>query len=157
MDTILNRDTWPKKSAGHEINRLKVCAPCGKKLSVKDQVISEVDEINIKKLINPLYDSANPQYPRGICNTCRSYLTKAVNSGGNSRLPKMLNYEDIVLLRVIRLPKTSCCCYICLTGSSKAKNKRTNSDTISRDSGIHASIHLSKLPDKVPEKKKKPS
>ncbi len=95
--------TKPKSALGHEDNRKLVCAPCGKKISLTQvRPVSEKDINLIRKYINNNFDIKNPVYPSGICNTCRIYLSKANTSGNTSKLPTMLNYEDIVLPRPTR-------------------------------------------------------
>ena len=151
--------TRPKSALGHEDNRKLVCAPCGKKISLTQvRPVSEKDINLIRKYINNDFDIKNPVYPSGICNTCRIYLSKALKTGNTSKLPTMLNYEDIVLPRPTRSndPDFACKCNICLTATSKAKNKRMTGK-IDKDSGLFGSADLEKLPDKEPQKKKKTS
>lgn len=156
----MDASTRPKSAESHEGNRSKVCAPCGKKIAVKEiRPLSEKVRSLIVRFVNPDYDETNPLYPTGTCNTCRTYLLKADKTGETNKLPKMLNYEDIILQRLTRTndPSTECNCCICLTARSHAKNKRISSDIIDENSGLIGSSDLSKLPPKMPESKKRSS
>ena len=152
----MSEETKPKCALGHEDNRKRVCAPCGKKITVKQiKSISPKNVELIVRYINADYDIANPCYPTGLCETCRKYLQTADKTGDISKLPKMLNYEDMVLLRVTRADNTTCSCNICLTAKSHRINKRINSDCIERETGLVASNYIDKLPNKEVVKKMK--
>ena len=150
----MSEQTRPKYALGHEENRRKVCAPCGKKITVK--TIRSTTPKNVElivRFINPDFDVENPCYPSGLCETCRKYLSVADKTGDISKLPKMLNYEDMYLLRATRADEKTCSCNICLTAKSQRQNKRINSDCIERDTGLIASDDVDKLPNKEVVKK----
>ena len=66
----------------HEQNRIKLCAPCGRKIVVtKGKILSfyritDSHKNLIKKFLNPNYESSDSQFPLGICNTCRKTLSE---------------------------------------------------------------------------------
>ena len=100
---MTDRGTQPKIKLNHDQNRKKVCAPCGKKLTVKEiREVSDREIELIQKHINPNYNRDNPVFPTGCCGTCRSKLYRAEKSNKNINLPTMLNYEDINLVRSLR-------------------------------------------------------
>ena len=151
------RDTRPMFASS---NRIKVCAPCGKKVTVNQiRKISERENHLIQQFVNSSFDMDNAVYPIGLCSTCRNYLSVAQNSGDTSKLPKMLNYERIILPRILRNSNqdTICNCNICLTGRSKAKNKRISSETIDELTGLYGSADVAVLPNKEPVKKARTS
>ena len=105
------------------------------------------------KFINSNVDITNPCYPTGLCETCRKYLSNADKNGDVSKLPKILNYEDMYFRRVTRGEIETCSCNICLTAKSTRINKRISSDCIERDTGLFASDNVDKLPNKEVAKK----
>ena len=156
---MMYRGTQPKIKLNHDQNRKKVCAPCGKKLTVKGirEVCDREIEL-IQKHINPNYNKDNPVFPTGYCGTCRSKLSRAEKNNDNINLP-MLNYEDINLVKSLRSNQSidTCNCNIYLTATSKAKNKRVSIDKIDESTGLFGASSINKLPDKEPEKKKRTS
>ena len=83
------RDTRPMFASS---NRIKVCAPCGKKVTVNQiRKISERENHLIQQFVNSSFDMENAVYPIGLCSTCRNHLSVAQNSADTSKLPKMLN------------------------------------------------------------------
>ena len=152
----------PKHFLHHQENRVKVCAPCGKNISVKQiRKVSDTEVSHIVDLINVNYDVNNPVFPTGICNTCRNILRTAKKTGNLSKLPVMLNYEDLVLQRNTRSDDTTeqkCNCNICLTARSHAKCKRMIGDKVEKNTGLYGSSELvDQLPNKTPPKKKRSS
>ena len=102
--------TRPRFASDHESNRIKVCAPCGKKLTVnQERKISEREYCLIQQFINSSFDMENAVYPIGLCSTCRNRLREAENSADTSKLPKMLNYEHIILPRTLRNSNNNIC------------------------------------------------
>ena len=148
----MDQSTRPKSAESHDGNCLKVCAPCGKKITVKEiRPISDKINMLLVQFINPEFDLTKPVYPKGICNnTCKSLLRNAEKDGKTDRLPKMLNYEDIVLPKMTRTtdPALKCNCYICLTACSHAKNKRMSSEYIDVSCGKFGNYVIKKLPPK---------
>ena len=58
------RDTRPEFASDHESNRIKVCAPCGKKLTVNQvRKISERENHLIQQFVNSSFDMDNAVYP----------------------------------------------------------------------------------------------
>ena len=107
----------PKK-ADHEVNRYKVCAPCGKKIWSLDRRILNTSQIDlIKKYLTDDFDIQNSVFPRAICNGCRlKFLVVERDEAQAKILPTMPNYSDLVLPRPLRsVDDPSCFCYICIT------------------------------------------
>lgn len=154
----------PKKCT-HEMNRLKVCAPCGQKLTLKFSFkrISKKYEDLIKKYINSNFDTENPKYPLNICDTCRVTLSEHDDTNITSirPLPKMPNYEYISLPEITPTfsIESDCNCFICLTGRSTVHIKRKLgksllkdfSTVIDRSNGLHGNSPVKMLPKKVKE------
>ena len=151
----LKEPVHPKFAMDHDSNRARVCAPCGKKISVSQlRTINEKECALIMKFVNPLFDVHNPIYPSGLCSTCRVYLSKA-NMDNLGKLPTMLNYEQLVLPKTTRSNNNICNCNICLTARSKAKNKRIFGDIITQETGLFGSSHIDKLPSKMDKENRK--
>ena len=96
------------------------------------QRISEKNISLIRKFLNPSFEPTDPVIPTGVCNTCRTYLTRADNTGKTEKLPKMLKYADIILPKTTRAIDCSrdCNCNICLTSRSLVQNKRIESEKL---------------------------
>ena len=78
----MSEETKPKHALGHEENRRRVCAPCGKKITVKTIRSTSAKNVElIVKFINTNFDITNPCYPTGLCETCRKYLSTAEKMG----------------------------------------------------------------------------
>ena len=62
----------PNTVVGHEGNREKVCAPCGRKIPGKSiRKINSNESECIKMYIESDFDLSNPIYPVGICSKCQ--------------------------------------------------------------------------------------
>ena len=132
----------------------------GKKLIVnKERKIGERENHLIEQFVNSSFDMDNVVYPIGLCSTCGNNLSVRENSADTSKLPKMLNYERIILPRSLRNSNQDiiCNCNICLTGRSKAKNKRISSEIIDELTGLYGSADVAGLPNKEPVKKARTS
>lgn len=127
------------RTCDHEENRLKVCAPCGRKINLGKQNINVFQitpalEDLIKTYSNEKYEKNNEKYPLSICGTCRLALLscdkmeKEKSTEENVEVKSMQlkwtmpNYIDLELLRKTRAHK-QCDCYICLTARCKSKYK----------------------------------
>lgn len=63
--------TKPKTSLDHDRNRTKVCAPCGRKISVKEiRQVNKRETDLIVNFVNPNYNVDDPVFPNGLCSTC---------------------------------------------------------------------------------------
>ena len=116
--------TKVKIAAGHEGNREKVCAPCGRKILDKDKRKLNYVQIDIiKEHIDSDFDIDNPVFPVGIFQRCRTLFFKiSTDPTKKSLLSKMTNYKDLVLPRSTRQTEVpNCSCYICLTGSDTTR------------------------------------
>lgn len=124
----------PTSMADHELNRSKVCAPCGIKVTSKTgRSISEGMCLLIKEKINPDFDLSDSHFPLSICNTCRVYLS---GKGKSTTVPTMPNYQDVSLLKNTRASENQTCnCYICITG--KATHFRA---TVAKKIGVKRSL-----------------
>ncbi|CAH0560139.1 unnamed protein product [Brassicogethes aeneus] len=108
----------------HNENRKKICAPCGRKISLGSKMlehfrITDHHELLIKQFINANFDLSNPKFPSGICVTCRQILQEHERGIVRRSVKNMPNYEDICLPKETRntpISKSFCNCYICLTG-----------------------------------------
>ena len=119
----------------HEENRMKVCAPCGKKIVFQNKpcehfLLSEKHVTLIKNPINNQFDVSHKKFPKSTCITCRLTIGELEKHGISKRpLPSMPNYEDIKLAKETR-QMTSCDYYICLTA------RRTNHSKIKKGRGL---------------------
>ena len=69
--------TKVKIAAGHEGNREKVCAPCGRNILDKDKrKLNYVQIDSIKEHIDFDFDIENHVFPVGICQRCRTLFFK---------------------------------------------------------------------------------
>lgn len=113
----------------HEENRIKVCAPCGRKIirgskPLVQYSINEKQNVLIKKFVNAQFDLQDLRYPQSICETCRKVLNEYEKGNTNRALPKMPNYNDILLPKQTRSTKCEeCNCYICIKGRFKGQEK----------------------------------
>ena len=122
------------------------------------RTLTEAQVALIKQFQNVDYDFNNTKYPIGVCGNCRLLLGKKA-AGKECKLPKMLNYQDIILPKSTRSTDSNiaCNCNICLTARHHAKDKRITSEEIDNSTGLVASSNISQLPNKEPPKKKKTS
>lgn len=115
-------------SCSHEENRVKICAPCGKKI-VLGKKSASFYRINTKFTeliqlhVNIQFKINDSKYPLSICNTCRNTLHEHEKKNFTRPLPKMPNYADMVLLKDTRNKISECNCYICLTARMKSHVK----------------------------------
>ena len=148
--------TEPKEKASHEVNRLKVCAPCGKKLNKKDARKISLEQIQIMQTKYENFTIENCAFPYGICNTCRIHVGK-FQQGKTKILPEMPYYSDMILPRPTRADQDpNCFCYKCLTGSdTRPQNSvKTMPKIIKLGSGLLGSSTENSLP-KVPRAEKR--
>lgn len=146
--------THPDRASTHQENRLKVCGPCGKKICLGQKKYSnfrltETHEDLIKKLISDTYNLKDERFPLSICALCRIVLVQHGNKNCKRPLPKMPNYENILLPKATRMNSEStvghsiCNCYICLTGKAKSHNiikgRKDVSTIISSSNGLYGS------------------
>ena len=122
------------EAAGHEGNRKKVCAPCGRKILGKDKrILNNVQIDFIKENIDANFDILNSVYPVGICQRCRTLFIKiSKDPTKKSLLPKLKNYKDLILPKLTRLAK-KCSCYICLIGSDTTRKPAYQKKTYDRN------------------------
>ena len=115
----------PHTASGHEGNRKKVCAPCGRKIPETCPRKLNINQIRvIKDYMETDFDLANPVFPVGICGNCRKILSCVYkDSTKKTLLPDMKNYKDIVLPKCTRQRGyvSNCSCLICLIGSDKTR------------------------------------
>lgn len=150
----------PNYKCDHEANRLKVCAPCGRKISFGNskpsafQITDKLEKL-IQSHINKDYSLSNTKFPVGICCYCRLALCQRDRTEPPEKLKpfqKMPNYEDIQLVKETRNVKT-CYCYICITGRNTTHNKIKKgkghtlqlSNEINIDNGLIAAIVPAKI------------
>lgn len=146
----------------HDENRKKVCAPCGKKITCGKKkleyfLISERHLNLIKKYSNPDYNLCNSNFPVSICDSCRRTLNSYDNNDTTRPLPKMPNYEDVLLPKATRSTQDTCNCYICLTGRFKGHAKtitgrgaiRSLETVIDNSNGLNGASKIDKLPCKL--------
>ena len=113
----------------HEENRMKICAPCGRKIVFQNKpsnhfLLNENHAALVKKYISDQFDVSNEKFPKSICISCRLTINELEKHGSSKRpLPTMPNYEDIKLSKTTR-QITSCECYICLTARSTNHQKK---------------------------------
>ena len=148
------------KAVGHEGNRKKVCAPCGRKILGKDKrILNNVQITSIKENIDADFDILNSAYPVGICQRCRKLFIKiSKDPTKKSLFPKLKNYKDLILLKTTRLAK-KCSCYICLTGSDTTRKpvykKETYDGNIEEGHGLVGFAENKLLPAINTKKEKK--
>ncbi|GLV33197.1 hypothetical protein CBL_03853, partial [Carabus blaptoides fortunei] len=87
----------------HEEHRLKVCAPCGKKIVFGNRQRSEFSITEnlaglLKKHINDQFDASNSKFPISICSTCRKTIMEREKGNAKRPLPTMPNYEDMKMV-----------------------------------------------------------
>ena len=111
-------------------------------MKITDKTGRKISE-GLSKLIqgklNSAFDLSQPQFPLGICNSCRL----SVSGKGTGKLPTMPNYHDITLLKPTRHSEDQLCqCYICITarkeGGSNAQKKAKRSLSPDLKYGLHA-------------------
>ena len=111
----------PQFAADHELNRAKICAPCGLKVS-SVRPISGKNKDLVKKFY-PNFDVTDARFPKSICNTCRLRISQAENDPTKtSLLPEMPDFDSVNLKKDTRSnPKSNkCFCYICSKARSPA-------------------------------------
>ncbi|CAH1107748.1 unnamed protein product [Psylliodes chrysocephalus] len=146
----------------HDENRKKVCAPCGKKITCGTKkleyfLINERHLNLVKKFVNPDYNLCDSKFPVSICDTCRRTLNDYDKNNSTRPLPKMPNYEDLLLPKATRTTQDTCNCYICLTGRFKAHTKiitgrgamRNFETVIDSSNGLNGASRIDKLPCKM--------
>ena len=118
----------PTLKCTHEENRSKVCAACGKKISLGTKKIDyfRINEQHIeliKLYLCENFDITKSKFPLSICDTCRRSLNDRKKNVSKRPLPVMPNYQDIILPKNTRAHQDICNCYICLTGRYNAHEK----------------------------------
>lgn len=133
MGHICEAMAHPRETCDHDLNREKVCAPCGKKIVLGKNKIGKF-KINIKlqgliknNLINGGdFDISDRRFPVSICGTCKVTLLDIEKNIFQRPLPNMPNYCDIVFQkesRTFSTDKKVCQCYTCLTARQKGHKK----------------------------------
>ena len=117
----------PTSKSCHNDNRVKVCGPCGNKISPgKNKLdyfkITSRILVHIKEFLDSDYCLENEVYPLSVCASCRNKLSKKAE-GENVNLPSLPNYSSIVLPKDTRV-KNECNCFICLTSRHKGQNNQ---------------------------------
>ena len=112
----------PGVAATHDINRKKVCAPCGRKVKPNMSITGSI-RASMERFY-PIFNIDDPHFPTSICGTCRIQISKADKDISLAHmLPEMPKYQDLTLLKETRnVSATSavCYCYICLKARSTA-------------------------------------
>lgn len=134
-------NTRPKTKAGHEANRGKVCAICGKKIAFGKSnpsklLINEIQEELIRKYINDQFNLLDSKFPNATCTNCRISLNNLKNNKGKfcQNIPKCI---DIILEKETRSRNNKICyCYICLTATSKIHKKVIKGNSTFRNSKV---------------------
>ena len=148
-----------REKCGHDRNRYKVCAPCGKKIVCGTKTleffsISLKYETLIKQHINDNFSLSDRKFPLSICNSCRRALYTQEKSDGKFTVPTMTNYEAIILPRETRNSVDVCNCYICLTSKFKCHvkpikgrgKKRQICNKIIPENGLYGCSTVKSLP-----------
>ena len=107
----------------HEENRLKVCAPCGKKIILNGKKINffqitSTREARIQNYVNSNYSKVGSKFPLSICNSCRIIFIEYEKDNRRRPVPIMPNYNDMQLSKSTRATGDICYCYICKTARS---------------------------------------
>lgn len=157
----------PMHKLTHEENRKKVCAPCGRKIFYnkhnsrtceKKFLVNDTAIELIRKYVNNNYDPNNTKFPTGLCRTCYLTLMDAKNKKFVRRMPRMPNYEDMVLLIPTRQHDNQICnCFICLTARYPGHGKiivgrgkrRSFNILIDASHGRYANSDVEQLPKKL--------
>lgn len=127
----------PNHKCDHEENRKKVCAPCGRKISVpvndlsKYSITSNLEQL-IKKHLRSGFNLLDSKYPTSICVTCRKILNEHERNDFRRSSKFMPNYEDVVFPRSNNRSLVyntaqgdyQCLCYICRTARYKGHNQK---------------------------------
>lgn len=117
----------------HEENRKKVCVSCGLKITIgknnfkKFQITAKIKEL-ICEFLNPNFNEWDDRYPISICTRCRISLVQQKNDKLNRKLPKMPNFEKILIPKETRC-SGKCNCLICQTARSKSHPNRRHRKT----------------------------
>lgn len=125
----------PNHKCSHSENRLKVCAPCGKKIicgskNLSTFSINEKQEKLIKDLLNIGYDKSDSRFPLSIRGCCRLTLYEHEKKNFKRPLPIIPNYDVIVIPKITRSDKGMICnCYVCLEA------RRTNHHKVEKGRG----------------------
>ncbi|KAJ8675914.1 hypothetical protein QAD02_011700 [Eretmocerus hayati] len=133
---------------GHGSNRLKVCAPCGGKVTLrkyisKIQITNTVENL-IQKFMNPDFSRSDPNFPLCICTSCRKALYEKERNICGRQLPTMPNYKDMILDEET-VGDDNCNCYICLTarsthhptiGKGRGEKRDLNKNQIDESNGL---------------------
>lgn len=154
MSVPLNRQ------CNHEENRLKICAPCGRKIifgnkKVQFFKINEKKETLIQKLIDDKFSLANEKYPKSICRTCSHTLSEHDKNIFGRRLPHMPKYHRISITAQTRASVGKLCdCYICQTARWKGHEsvlrgtgKHRECTAVDRSNDLYGSLHNRKVGD----------
>lgn len=112
--------THPQQQCDHEENRLKLCAPCGRKIKCDNRKlkyfrITEKCEKSIQNFINPNFSTGNSKYPLSVCVNCRKILAEHDNNNFQRPFKTMPNYEDSVLPRKTRASNEKIDLYVIAT------------------------------------------
>ena len=107
------------RKKNHEENRLKVCAPCGKKIEAKQKLVLKDKKLDQLQQLHPDFNLDYAMYPKGICISCYKLYSKH-EKGETVTFPELPNYKDMILPKETRQnPTPECNCYICITARDK--------------------------------------
>lgn len=128
MDSSVLKKNMDHK-CDHEENRMKVCAPCGRKIIFggkrsQDFLISKSHEELIRKYINTNFDTSDSKFPLSICSTCRRALADREKNICKRPLQTMPKYEEIILPIQTRTTSECNCCYVCRVARFKGHSKQ---------------------------------
>jgi hypothetical protein len=150
------------RKCDHDDNRKKVCAACGRKISFGKKNPSKfLVNDRVQKLLqifsNKDFTISSANFPLSICSSCRNALTEREKNDFKRPLPKMPNFEEILLSKETRASNSQCNCYICLTGRYTGHAKvdtgrghvRDEVIKIDANNGLYGSSSMSSLPSKV--------
>ena len=111
-----------RKKRDHNSCRGIVCLCCGTK-NLKCTKVSPTLEEVVKKHVYSIYSSAVPNYPTGVCPSCRTHLFKAKN-GGITSVPSKIRDSWNLDLDLFRPPtrRDPCECRVCCIARFKETN-----------------------------------
>ena len=112
----------PTEAADHDLNRGKICAPCG--IKVKSKSLRNITPSILTRMLQfyPDFDLEDRRFPTVICSSCNYRISAAaIDDFKKDMVPDIdkQRYQDIILLKETRSGLV-CYCLICLRARSKA-------------------------------------
>ena len=112
----------PTEAADHDLNRGKICAPCG--IKVKSKSLRNITPSILTRMLQfyPDFDLEDRRFPNVICSSCNNKINAAVNDDSKRDMVPDINkqrYQDIILIKETR-SGSLCYCLICLRARSIA-------------------------------------